>query len=114
MPDRDTPQEDVEHALLSGLCCGAVSLTERDAVLGKLAAYGWRQNDHRVIFEALRRSRHTDARALREYLVAEITRLGFPDIDVAPFFQAAAAQAPDVEKLLRILLAARRDATESQ
>jgi hypothetical protein len=97
---------EVEHTLLRALCAPPLSYHERDAILRRIADYNWRSPDHRVIYEALRRSRQPNSGALREHIVAEITRLGFPDIDIAPFFEPSALSNADIEKLSGTLLAA--------
>jgi hypothetical protein len=97
---------EVERTLLRALCAPPLSYHQRDAILCKIAGYNWRSPDHRVIYEALRRSRQSKSDALREHIVAEITRLGFPDIDIAPYFVQSALSKTDVEKLISALLAA--------
>ena len=97
---------EVERTLLRALCAPPLSYPERDAILCRIAEYNWRSPDHRVIYEALRRSRQPSSDALREHIVAEITRLGFPDIDIAPYFVPSALSKTDVEKLISALLAA--------
>lgn len=81
---RDT--KEIERLVLGALCAAPLPLEDRGEVLRSLANYNWILPDHRVIYEALRRSRQRNPAALREHVVAEITRLGFPDIDVEPFF----------------------------
>jgi hypothetical protein len=97
---------EVERTLLRALCAPPLSYHQRDAILCRIAKYNWRSPDHRVIYEALRRSRQSNSDALREHLIAETTRLGFPDIDIAPFFEPSASSNTDIEKLTGTLLAA--------
>jgi hypothetical protein len=97
---------EVERSLLRALCAAPLSPQERDTLLPRLAKYDWHSPDHCVIYEALRRSRQPSSDALREHIVAEITRLGFPDIDIAPYFVPSALSKTDVEKLISALLAA--------
>ena len=97
---------EVERAFLRALCAAPLSYQERDIILRRIAEYNWRSPDHRVIYEALRRSRQPNSDALREHIIAEITRLGFPDIDVAPYFVPSALSKPDIEKLVDTLRAA--------
>ena len=97
---------EVERTLLRALCAAPLSPQERDTLLPRLAKYDWHSPDHRVIYEALRRSRHSNSDALREHIIAETTRLGFPDIDIASFFEPCPLSSADIEKLTRTLLAA--------
>lgn len=45
-----------------------------------------------MIYEALVRAERTDPQSLREYLPAQLTRIGFPDIDWMSFFAAEPAK----------------------
>jgi hypothetical protein len=98
--------KEVERLVLAALCTGPLSLDDRSEALRSLANYNWILPDHRVIYAALRRSRQRNSRALREHIVAEITRLGFPDIDVEPFFNTCNLTKAEIVKLANALLAA--------
>ena len=103
---RDT--KEVERLALAALCTGPLSLDDRSEALRSLANYNWILPDHRVIYAALQRSRQRNSRALREHIVAEITRLGFPDIDVEPFFNPCSLTKAEIVELANALLAASR------
>jgi len=103
-PVRDSFQ--VERTLLGALCTRPLSQQERDTLLRRLAEYNWRSPDHRVIYEALRRGRQSDSGGLRHHVIAEVTRLGFPDIDLAPYFVPSTLSDAEIEKLAEALLAA--------
>jgi hypothetical protein len=103
---RDT--KEIERRMLGALCMGPLSLDDRSEALRSLANYDWILPDHRVIYEVLRRSRQRNSAALREHIVAEITRLGFPDIEVEPFFAACALTTDEIGGLANALLAAGR------
>jgi hypothetical protein len=106
--------QEIELALLGALCATPLSLEERNNTLRKLAAYNWRGPDHRVIYEALRRSRQPNSVALREQISAEITRLGFPDFDIAPFFAQSALSESDMARLADTLLATCSEAPDTK
>ena len=108
MATRPRTAEEVERLLVSALCAGPLSPEDRSEALRSLADYNWIQPDHRVIYEALRRSRQRESPALREHIVAEITRLGFPDIDVEPFFNPSTLTKAEIVGLASALLAAGR------
>jgi hypothetical protein len=101
--------EEVERLLLGALCTGSLSPEDRSETLRGLADYNWIHPDHRVIYEALRRSRQRHSAALREHIVAEITRLGFPDIEVEPFFNPCTLTKAEIVRLANALLAAGPD-----
>jgi hypothetical protein len=103
---RDT--QEVERLVLGALCTAPLSLDDRSEALRSLANYDWILPDHRVIYEALRRYRQRNSPALREHIVAEITRLGFPDIDVEPFFNPCSLTQAEIVELANALLAAGR------
>lgn len=100
--------EEVERSLLGALCTGPLTLEDRRSALLSLAHYNWIGPDHRVIYEALRGSRQRESAALREHVVGEITRLGFPDIDVEPFFNPCTLTKAEIVGLANTLLPAGR------
>lgn len=76
----------MEREILRVCCTGAAPRSERENAQMRLARYKWQEPDHAVIYEALVRAERVGADALREYLPAQVTRMGFPDIDWAIFF----------------------------
>jgi hypothetical protein len=109
MATQSRTAEEVEHLLLGALCAGPLSPEDRSDILRSLADYNWIHPDHRVIYEALRRSHHRGSPALREHIVAEITRLGFPDIELEPFFNPCTLTKAEIVGLANALLAAGPD-----
>jgi hypothetical protein len=109
---RDTKES--ERLLLAALCANLLPLDERNEILRVLANYDWVGQDHHAIYEALRRSRPRHSAALREHIIAEVTRLGFPDIDVAPFFAPPALSKSEIEKLAGALLEADSEAPNTK
>jgi hypothetical protein len=95
---------ELERKILGALCTIALLSTVREHAVRALAEYEWISPDHRVIYEALRRFGHRDGVEIREHLKAEVTRLGFPDIEWAPYFEACNPTAADVDRLVRELL----------
>ena len=104
--DRDT--KEIESRVLGALCTDTLSLDDRSEALRGLANYNWILPDHRVIYEALRRSRQRNSAALREHIGAELTRLGFPDIHVEPFFNPCRLTKAELVGLANALLVAGR------
>ena len=100
--------EKVERSLLGALCAGPLTPEDRSDTLRSLADYNWIHPDHRVVYEALRRSRQRESAALREHIVTEITRLGFPDIGVEPFFNPCTLTKAEIIGLTNALLLASR------
>lgn len=108
MATRSSDTKEAERRVLGALCMGPLSLDDRSEALRSLADYTWVLPDHRVIYEALRRSRQRNSAALREHISAEITRLGFPDIDVEPFFAPCTLTKAELVGLANALLIAGR------
>jgi hypothetical protein len=109
MSTKSRNTEEVERLLLGALCAGPLFPEDRSDILRSIADYNWIQPDHSVIYEALRRSRQRGSPALREHIVSEITRLGFPDIEVDPFFNPCALTKAEIVGLANALLAAGPD-----
>jgi len=75
------PIIDLERKILRALCARANSRSSWAAIQRKLAGYVWMEPDHAVVYGALQRIRSRDPKTLRDQLPAEVTRMGFPDLD---------------------------------
>jgi NAD(P)H-dependent FMN reductase len=80
----------LELALLRWLCVSATSDDSRSRILSALPGHKWRDADHAIVFDALRRIPDRDNRPLREQLPAIATRMGFPDIAWEDYFVVSA------------------------
>ena len=101
----------LERELLGAICASGMPASERESTLAKLANYEWQSPDHGVLLVALQRARKRgDATALREFLTAEVTRLGFPDFDLESYFASPQLHAKDVARIADTLLASSRTA----
>jgi|HubBroStandDraft_5_1064220.scaffolds.fasta_scaffold142990_1 hypothetical protein len=92
---------DLELRVLRALCAGAVS--GRDQLLAELATYSWIEAEHRIVYEALSNTPLNDARALREQLPSQATRMGFPDVNWDLFSDGSAMALADLQGLVRQL-----------
>jgi hypothetical protein len=107
----DSPSiPELERELLGALCSIVLPSATREHAIRALAKYEWTTPDHRVVYEALRRAGKRDAGEIREHLRADVTRLGFPDIEWAPYFEARILTAADIDMLTRTLLNVTPDA----
>jgi hypothetical protein len=77
--------EDYDRVYLALLCQCPAREPRRAELEALLARHSWRSADHRVVFEALSGWR-ADPKAIRNGLAARITRLGFPDMEIEPYF----------------------------
>ena len=75
-----------ERRLLAALCQNALDPAARNEVLRRLAGYAFADPEHEVIFRALANVPVSDPERARAALGVRITRLGFPDFDLDPFF----------------------------
>jgi len=98
----------LERGILRAMCGGSQTPAQIAAARQALRAYAWRDEEHRVVFEALGRMRNADSEAVREQIPAHATRMGFPDVDWPLYFdsisQPRATQNFDLQELLRRLL----------
>jgi hypothetical protein len=76
----------LEREILQALCSSPHLNSERGRLLAALSSHGWRDAEHRVIYEALLRLPSREGGALRLELPATATRMGFPDIEWANYF----------------------------
>ncbi|MFZ0037715.1 MAG: hypothetical protein WAK91_09850 [Candidatus Acidiferrales bacterium] len=75
----------MERALLAALCQYSQDDPFRKQILELLSFYNWRSGDHRAVYDALARWKAEPAE-IRNGIAARLTRIGFPDIDVEPYF----------------------------
>ncbi len=104
MSPEDSNIPSLEHSVLVALCSAGLSVANRTAAIGALSKYGWNLPDHRVIYAALCRSGHRPADELRDHLKAEVTRLGFPELEWESYFVTLMIDAAHVQALVRELL----------
>ena len=78
----------IERRLLQLLCDGANGAELRREVLARLHGYAFRCVAHQVLFDCLQAMPMNRPELLRELLPARLVRAGFPDIDLARFFES--------------------------
>jgi len=98
---------ELERAILRAMC-GMLAPAQIETAREALRKYVWRDEEHRVVFEALARAGRADPVTIREQLPAHATRMGFPDVNWTLYFDALserhAPQNFDMQDLLRQLL----------
>lgn len=96
----------IEQELLRFLYASTKHLGERRLVLQRLAPYSWCDNDHRILFEAIRELLARNSQEVLDHLPAELTRRGFPDIScdalAVPSALGSDAALALAEKLIRV------------
>ena len=77
-----------ERRLLAALCQGSIAADARGEVLQRLSRHAFGDPEHELIFRALAKIPSGDAEFVRAALGLRLTRAGFPDFDLEPFFDA--------------------------
>jgi hypothetical protein len=80
---------ETEREVIRALCSDGADTVSRTKYFEMLSRYKFIEPEHRVIFDALRSLRASDTSTLRERLIIRLNNLGFPDLDLAPFFLPA-------------------------
>lgn len=100
-----SPKNNVE--LECRILCALASYPSGDelcACIAALAAYPWREAEHRVVYDALRRIGFLPPTARQRELAAEVTRMGFPDVDSAAYFGGDSGTAGALPEMIRQVL----------
>ena len=79
----------IERRLLQLLCNGSFDAELRAEVLARLRGYAFRSVAHQVLYDCLLAMPMDRPELLRELLPARLVRAGFPDFDLAPFFESS-------------------------
>lgn len=94
----------LERDILRAICCGCGKDEAVHAAKQALRGYAWRESEHGVVFEAIERTRASDAAELRRKLPAQATRMGFPDVNWELYFEGGPAQrSGEIEEWIREL-----------
>lgn len=78
-----TGNDDIQ--LLRALC-QTIDVTMRLRACRLLESYAWAEGEHRVVFEVCARLTRLKVPIRRDMLAAQVTREGFPDIDLDALF----------------------------
>lgn len=87
--DEQSTIPEMELMVLRGVIQMPPSAPQYGGVLALLASHTWRDHDHQVVFEVLRDLVGRSPQPLRVWLAAVLTRKGFPDVDLNPYFLPA-------------------------
>jgi hypothetical protein len=93
---------EVERQILRALVASEIESSEQAELERRLRAYPWHEPDHTVIYQAIVRGRSRGQKNWREQLVAQATRMGFPDLDWKAFLETKPVVAPKTK--LNLLL----------
>jgi hypothetical protein len=92
-----------ERRLLAAVCQNTLDAAARFDVMQRLAECALIDPEHEVIFRALTKMAAGDPERTRTELGVRITRMGFPDFDLDPFFNIVPAGASELPALFGLL-----------
>ena len=97
----------IEARLLQVICQGGRNIRQsrrdkdlREEVLTRLHNYSFRSVPHQVLFDCLWNMPRQRPELIREVLPAWLVQAGFPDFNLAPFFDPHGLTTPQIKKLL--------------
>ena len=95
--------ENTERRLLAALCSPAVAGEMRATIIDQLAAHKFVDASHAIVFEAIAKIPRAPAEHIRETLSAQVTRMGFPDLDVESILELPPPSPQEIRTLLQQL-----------
>src|ERR1700733_15935744 len=90
----------IERDILRELCAGQIESKGWHSLIHRLSAYEWKDPEHKVVFDALQAIKSDDPLARRQELPAQVTRMGFPDLDCGKYLDADAQPSMPIEQLI--------------
>jgi hypothetical protein len=94
-----------EKLVLRLLCVGTTQGPAADTLSPLLRDYQWKSTLHRAIYNAIAAFPSDDPEALRQWLPAKLTRMGFPDVEWEEIFAPASLSREEAIAIVRQLLA---------
>jgi hypothetical protein len=104
---QDDPVHELELEILRAFCTLAVRSIELRSAMVSLERHSWRDPEHRIVYDALRRIHPGRPAALREELPGMATRMGFPDVDWALYFAPTKIKPAEFEAAVRAVMQSR-------
>ena len=97
---------ELELEVLRAFCTLAVAGIELRSAMVSLERHAWRDPEHRIVYDALRRIHPGRPAALREELPGMATRMGFPDVDWQRYFAPTKIKPAEFEAAVRAVMQA--------
>ncbi len=96
-------QQRMEFEVLQAICQGALLGETEEAARELIGSYKWQDPIHSLIFKSWLSLRGASQETFREQLPAMLTRRGFPDVDLAPYFRSPESSNKSLEDLVKDL-----------
>ncbi len=106
MPVAEEAISKMEERLLGVICQGGLNRELREETLSRLCFYAFASVHHQVVFDCLTALARRESDTIRSLLPERLVRAGFPDLDIAPFFEPHGLSAQEVRKILARLTGA--------
>ncbi len=100
MPVAEEAISKMEERLLGVICQGGLNRELREETLSRLCSYAFASVHHQVVFDCLTALARRESDTIRSLLPERLVRAGFPDLDIAPFFEPHGLSAQEVRKIL--------------
>ncbi len=97
---------EMEERLLQAICQGGLHRELREETLSRLRSYAFASVHHQVVFDCLSALARREPETIRSLLPERLVRAGFPDLDIASFFEPHGLSAQEVRKILARLTGA--------
>ena len=100
MPVAEKAINKIEERLLRVICQGGLNRELREETLSWLRSYAFASIHHQVVFDCLSALARREPETIRSLLPERLVRAGFPDLDIASFFEPHGMSAQEVRKIL--------------
>ncbi len=90
----------MEERLLQVICQGGLDRELREETLSRLRSYAFASVHHQVVFDCLAGLARREPETIRSLLPEWLVRAGFPDMDIATFFEPHELTATEARRIL--------------
>ncbi len=106
MPVAEEAISKMEERLLGAICQGGLDRELWEETLSRLRSYAFASVHHQVVFDCLSALARREPETIRGLLPERLVRAGFPDLDIAAFFEPHGMSIQEVRKILAKLTGA--------
>ncbi len=95
---------EMEERLLQVICQGGLDRELRKEIVSRLRSYAFCSVYHQVVFDCLAGLARQEPELIRSLLPERLVRAGFPDLNIAPFFEPHGLTDAEARNLLAKLV----------